>query len=129
MTLKQLNDFRKEIISLKNLEEEANIKADSLPGGNSNGMPSAKGSSNSKEMKYMSYLSDKDELKKRYDQMLKKHSETLKYIKSIEDHTIYLVFHYRFISGYSWNKTAMKIGGNTADNVRMMVNNYLKKHR
>ena len=67
MTLKQLNDFRKEIISLKNLEEEANIKADSLPGGNSNGMPSAKGSGNSKEMKYMSYLSDKDELKKRYD--------------------------------------------------------------
>lgn len=128
MTLKQLNDFRKEIIILKNLEEEANIKADSVPGGNSNGMPSAKGNGNSKETRYMTYFSDKDGIKKRYEQMLRKHSETLKYIKGIEDHTTYLVFKYRFISGYSWNQTAMKVGGNTADSVRMMVNNYLKKH-
>lgn len=129
MTLKELNALRKESLILKNLEEEINIKADSVPGGNTNGMPSDKGVTNSKEKKYVSYLSDKEELKKRYVKMVKEHSDTLKYIKSIEDHTTYLVFHYRFISGYSWNKVATLIGGgNTADSVYKQVKRYLAKN-
>ncbi len=129
MTLKRLNEFRKEVLILKISEKEINVKADSIPGGRISGMPSAKGSGNSKEQKYMTCLSEKDFLKKGYAKLLKKHSDTLKYIESIEDYTTRLIFQYRFISGYSWNKVAMKIGGgNTADSVRMQVNRYLQKN-
>lgn len=130
MTLKKLNELRRESLILKNLEEEININADSISGGNTNGMPSAKGGSNNKEKKYISYLSDKEELKKRYEKMIYKHSEALKYIKSIKDETMYNIFRYRFIKNYRWNKVAMLIGGgNTGDTVRMQVNYYLKTHK
>lgn len=130
MTLKRLNELRRGLIALRNLKEEIEIRADSIPSGNSNGMPSAKGASNVKEKKLNAYLTDKEKLEKRYAKMLKEYSDTMKYIKSIEDHTTYLIFHYRFISGYSWVKVAMTIGGNnTADCVRMRVNDYLKKHK
>ena len=129
MTLKQLNALRKGLVALRRQNEEITIKADSIPGGNSNGMPSAKSIANSKENKYQVYLDNKAKLDKRFEKMLKEYSETLNYINGIKDHTTYLIFYYRFVSGYSWNKVAMKIGGdNTGDTVRMQVNRYLQKN-
>lgn len=128
MTLKQLNALRKGLSALRNELKEITINADSVPGGNVSGMPSAKGRSNSKENQYQIYLNEKAKLDKRYAKMLKEYSETFKYIDGIKDHTTYLIFYYRFISGYSWHKVAMKIGGNTGDAVRMQVNRYLQEN-
>lgn len=129
MTLQQLNELRKESGIIKNLKEEIETFADSIPGGEITGMPSAKSVCNSKEKRYISCLADKEKLQKRYEKMLYKHSESIKYIDDIEDARTYYIFKYRFIDNYSWNKVAMKIGNDTADNVRMTVNNYLKKHK
>ena len=129
MTLKQLNALRKGLRALRRRKEEITIKADSIPGGNSNGMPSAKGASNSKENRLHVYLNDTEKLNLRLEKMLKEYSEMLNYIENIKDHTTYLIFYYRFINDYSWNKVAMEIGGdNTADTVRMQVNRYLQKN-
>ncbi len=129
MTLQQLNELRKESGIIKNIKEEIETFADSIPGGNISGMPSAKSVCNSKEKRYISCLADKEKLQKRYEKMLYKHSEAIKYIDDIEDTRTYYIFKYRFIDNYSWNKVAMKIGNDTADNVRMTVNNYLKRHK
>lgn len=129
MTLMQLNALRKGLRTLRQQNEEITIKADSIPGGNLNGMPSAKGVSNSKENRLHAYLNDKEKLDIRFAKMLKEYSETLKYIESIKEHTTYLIFYYRFIQDCSWTNVAMKIGGdNTADTVRMQVNRYLQKN-
>lgn len=129
MTLMQLNALRKGLRTLRQQNEEITIKADSIPGGNLNGMPSAKSISNSKENRLHAYLNDKEKLDIRFAKMLKEYSETLKYIESIKDHTTYLIFYYRFIQDCSWTNVAMKIGGdNTADTVRMQVNRYLQKN-
>lgn len=129
MTLMQLNALRKGLRTLRQQNEEITIKADSIPGGNLNGMPSAKSISNSKENRLHAYLNDKEKLDIRFAKMLKEYSETLKYIESIKDHTTYLIFYYRFIQDCSWTNVAMKVGGdNTADTVRMQVNRYLQKN-
>lgn len=130
MTLQQLNELRKESGIIKNIKEEIETFADSIPGGNISGMPSAKSVGNSKEKRYISYLADKEKLQKRYEKMLYKHSETIEYINQIQDETLYNIFRYRFIKNYHWNKVAMLIGGgNTEDTVRMQVNYYLKTHK
>ena len=49
MTLQQLNELRKESGIIKNIKEEIETFADSIPGGNISGMPSAKSVGNSKE--------------------------------------------------------------------------------
>lgn len=129
MTLKQLNALRKGLRALRLKKEEITIKADSLPGGNTSGMPSAKSASNSTEIRYQVYLKADEKLDVRFAKMLKEYSETMRYIENITDHTTYLIFRYRFIFDYSWTKVAMEIGGgNTADSVRMQVNRYLKKN-
>ena len=96
MTLMQLNALRKGLRALRQQNEEITIKADSIPGGNNNGMPSAKGVSNSKENQYQIYFKDKAKLDARFAKMLREYSETLKYIESIKDHTTYLIFYYQF---------------------------------
>lgn len=129
MNLKQLNALRKGLRALRLKKEEITIKADSIPGGNNNGMPSAKGVSNSTEIRYQVYLNADEKLDIRFAKMLKEYSETMRYIENITDHTTYLIFRYRFVFDYSWTKVAMKIGGNnTADTVRMRVNRYLQKN-
>ena len=128
MTLKQLNALRKGLNALRNEIKEITIKADSIPGGQSNGMPSAKGVSNSKENQYQIYLNEKAKLDKRYAKMLKEYSETFKYIDGIKDHTTYLIFYYRFINNFSWVKGAKTIGNNTEDSVKKTVYRYIERN-
>lgn len=130
MTLQQLNELRKESGIIKNLKEEIETYADSIPGGNISGMPSAKSVCNSKEKRYISCLADKEKLQKRYEKMLYKHSEAIKYIERIQDETVYNIFRYRFIENYHWNKVAILVGGgNTDETVKKMVYRYLSKNQ
>lgn len=128
MTLKRLNQLRNEYKALKLLEEEINIKADSI-GGKTSGFPGGNNGINSKEMKYLSAIKEKEQLEKQYAQMEKEYSDCIEYINNIENQPLQLVFRRHFIQGFSWTKTAMKSGGgNTGDTVRMRVTRYLEKN-
>jgi len=127
MTLNRLNDLRTGLNSLRKIQEELEINADSIPQ-NLTGMPSAKGISNSKENKYISLMKNKKILEKRCAEMSVEYSDAIKYIANIKEHTLHLIFYYRFLNGYEWNLVAQKLGGkNTADSVRMRVKRYLEK--
>lgn len=129
MTLKRLNALKEGLEGLRDLEQEINIKMDSIPGGEVSGVPSGKNKSNSKEQQYISGLREKENLQKRYEQMKKDYSDAYEYINNVSEHTLYLIFYRRFILGYSWTKVAMKCGGNnTGDTVRMRVIRYLEKN-
>lgn len=130
MTLEKLNALKNSINTLKILQakiEDKKRKAESATQ-NLSGMPSAKGGCNCKENIILSYVDDEKELEKICEEMSAAHSEALTYIMSIEDSTIRLIFHYRFISGYSWNEVATLIGGNTENSVKKMVYRYIEWH-
>ena len=113
MTLEKLNQLRRNIIALKKLQEKIEKKRQTAEGISQNfsGMPSAKGSTDGRE------------------NIIETYSEVISYIRNISDPAIRLIFHYRFICGYSWVKTAMEIGGgNTDDSVRKRVEKYLQKN-
>lgn len=48
------------------------------------------------------------------------------FINSIEEAQIRTVFRLRYVNCLSWQQVAVKLGGNTADSVRMMHNRYLQ---
>lgn len=131
MTLEKLNQMRRNIITLKKLQariEEKKRTAQAVSQ-NISGMPSAKGGSGGKENVILSYIDDEKTLEKMCEEMTQAYSEALSYIMNIEDPAMRLIFHYRFICGYSWVKTAMELGGgNTDDSVRKRVKKYLQKN-
>jgi len=49
------------------------------------------------------------------------------FIGQIDDAYLRLIFTYRYIKGLSWVQVAHKLGGSTADSVRMMHNRYLQR--
>lgn len=50
-----------------------------------------------------------------------------RYISGISDSLTRQIFTYRFVKGLSWHQAAARVGGNTADSVRMRVNRYLEE--
>jgi hypothetical protein len=50
-----------------------------------------------------------------------------RYINSIDDSFIRMIFALRYINGLSWNQVAASIGGNTEDSVRKAHDRFLKK--
>lgn len=130
LTLARLNELREGLIILRETKEELEVKADSIPGGQISGMPSAKGSANSKEFSYISLVHDKDTiLKEKSEKTMLQFSKEIRYIVSIKDKTTHDIFMYRFLYGWEWGEVAKKIGGkNSADGVRMHATRYLKKH-
>lgn len=52
-----------------------------------------------------------------------------KFIESIENPKIRLIFSYHFIDGFSWTRIAKEIGaGETEKSVKRICFNYMKKH-
>ena len=49
------------------------------------------------------------------------------FITEIEDSQIRLIFTLRYLDNLSWHQVAWRLGGNTADSVRMMHNRYLAR--
>lgn len=49
------------------------------------------------------------------------------FINQIDDSQVRLIFTMRYLDGYSWHKVAWRLGGNTADSVRMVHNRYLAR--
>jgi len=49
------------------------------------------------------------------------------FINEIDDSQVRLIFTMRYLDGYSWHQVAWRLGGNTADSVRMVHNRYLAR--
>ena len=49
------------------------------------------------------------------------------FIDQIDDSQVRLIFTMRYLHGYSWHQVAWRLGGNTADSVRMVHNRYLAR--
>ena len=49
------------------------------------------------------------------------------FIDQIDDSQVRLIFTMRYLDGYSWHQVAWRLGGNTADSVRMVHNRYLAR--
>lgn len=66
------------------------------------------------------------------DALIKKTNEEIrisKYINTIDDVTIRLIFRLRFLSLYQWNDIADRIGGNnTEGSCKMMCYRYIREH-
>lgn len=56
-----------------------------------------------------------------------KYNKILRYIDSIDDARLRLIFTYRYINGLSWQQVAVSIGNNTADSVRVSHDNFFRK--
>lgn len=130
LTLVRLNKLRDELIDLRKEKEEREIKADSIPGGQISGMPSTKGSGNSKERSYISLIYYKDTaLEEKCKRIELKYAEEIKYIASIKNEKSHTIFRYRFLYGWEWKRVAEKISEQmSADSVRMYVTRYLKNN-
>ena len=130
MTLARLNKLRDELIALRNEKEEFEIKADSIPGGQFNGMPSAKSYGNSKEQRYISLIYDKETiLEVKCKRIELKYAEEIKYIANINDETLHRIFMYRFLYGWEYKRVAEKISAKmSADSVIKRVTRYLEKN-
>lgn len=129
MTVKRLNELCHELQNLRDEIKEAEIRADSIPGGKISGMPSAKGFGNSKEYSYLSLIHKKETVfYEKYNKLSIKYSDEIKYIASIKEKTTHDIFMYRFLYGLEWKEVASIIDGmKSADSVRMRVIRYLQK--
>ena len=130
MTLKKLNDLRDSINTLKNLQEKIDEKKRRAESATQNltGQPSAKGGSDGKGNIILSYIDDEKVLEKICEEISAVHTEAFTYILSIDEPVTRLIFHYRFIDGYTWNEVATLIGGNTENSVKKTAYRYIDKN-
>ncbi|MCL2842987.1 MAG: hypothetical protein FWE28_05895 [Oscillospiraceae bacterium] len=69
----------------------------------------------------------KDQLAQSRTQAMAEWSGLQSFIDSIDDSQIRLIFTLRYQDDLSWHQVAWRLGGNTADSVRMIHNRYLAK--
>jgi len=73
-------------------------------------------------------LSDlRDHLAKSRARAMDECSKLQAFIAEIDDSQIRLIFTLRYLDNLSWHQVAWRLGGNTADSVRMVHNRYLAR--
>ena len=68
-----------------------------------------------------------DKLEDRRKRAMEEFSDLQAFINQIDDSQVRLIFSMRYLYGYSWHQVAWRLGGNTADSVRMVHNRYLAR--
>lgn len=109
---------------IKELETLASSSASRITG-----LPHSTDISNKVE-KYAVQIADlKNEIDIKLSKCLNELKSISEYINSIDDPLIRQIMSYRFISCFSWEKTARSIGGNNkAESLRKKLYRYLKVH-
>ena len=128
LTLQELNKLRKSISTVRKLQNKINAKKRCAESASPNisDMPSSHGSAEGKSNIILSYIDDERVLEQLLKEIILENASALKFIMSISDLQLQLIFRYRFLNGYSWVKVANEIGGgNTADGIRKQVTRYL----
>lgn len=67
------------------------------------------------------------ELRKRRRKCAREYYKLCRFLEGIEDSMTRQIFEYRFVCGMSWQQIANRLGNNTEDSVRKLVNRYLMK--
>ena len=90
------------------------------------GMPHVGGAGRSGE-NYAILIAEQEELiAAKTKQTIIEYNRLNRYIVSVDDSFMRQILSYRYINGYTWQQIAMRIGGNTADSVRMAHNRFLQ---
>ena len=67
----------------------------------------------------------KDKLQQSRARAMTEFSKLQAFIETIDDSQVRLIFTMRYLDNLSWHQVAWRLGGNTADSVRMIHNRYL----
>ena len=118
---KEIEMQRKRLYELETIAKSCSVRI--------TGMPHGTGISD-KVGKYASQIAD---LKCLLDLNLKKCffelNRLTEYIQSVDDSLVRQIMTYRYIHGFSWQKTAFSIGGNnTSDSLKKKLYRYLKNN-
>ena len=131
MTLRELSKlyYLNKLIErdkLKLKEYESRLE----PGGmDFSGMPRSPSPKNMIEEITPLIIDIKDRILREQEEYIKEQIAIEDYIRTIDDYQIRLIFSYRFIDLFTWNKIAHAIGGNnTEDSVKKICYRFLKNN-
>lgn len=121
--LKQLRRLGREITEDKRRLRELEQMAASPSSPNLSGMPGGPGN---KIENYVAEMYDLQQLiREKIQRLITERVRLEQWITSVPDTYIRQIIELFYVDGYSWNRTAQKIGGTTADACRMTVRNYM----
>lgn len=130
MTLQELENLKKypkEIKALqeyiKQLERQSEYASHKV-----SGMPSARGKNDCLENAIIKSVDEQKKLRRLIHKMQREQARAMKYISQLDNSDLQTIFILRFIKGYTYKQIADKIGGVTADAVRIRIIRYFKKH-
>ena len=69
----------------------------------------------------------RDQLARSRECAMAEYAQIQAFIAQIDDSQTRLIFTLRYMDGLSWHQVAWRLGGNTADSVRMTHNRYLAR--
>ena len=116
----QIEDLKDKIFYLQRRAESATHKV--------SGMPSARGKSDCLENTIVSCVDEQKKLRKMIYKLQREQARALNFISKLDNSDLRTIFILRFIKGYTYKQIADKIGGVTADAVRIRIIRYFKKH-
>lgn len=99
-----------------------------LPSQEITGMPFGSGTSDKVGNLAVSAADIESKIKELQNKVYEEQYKLLKYIETIDDSLMRQIMYHRHVLCMKWNEVAKAIrGGNNADNLRKMHDNYLKK--
>lgn len=116
----EIDLLQQRIDALKGEAEQITQKLSHAPGGNTD----------DKLGKIIAaYIDLEQELDTKRQELLTERADTMRYINSICDSQTRLIFWLRFVDHLTWEQVALRLGGiNSADNCKMIMFRYIKKH-
>lgn len=121
--LKQLRRLGREIAEEQRRLRELEQMAASPSSPNLSGMPGGPGN---RIENYVAEMYDLQQLiSEKIRRLTAERVRLERWIKSVPESYIRQIIELYYVDGYSWNRTAQKIGGTTADACRMTVRNYM----
>ena len=125
--LSQLYWLKREIEEDRRRLDELEAIAASPASPRYDGMPHAPGAGDSLACMAAEIADLKAIISAKRQQCIHERNRLERYISGISDSLTRQIFTYRFVNGLSWHQAAARVGGNTADSVRMRVNRYLEE--
>lgn len=129
MTKSELQQLYWLRIEIEQLSSRIRQMENALTGGISklDGMPRAPGISDRIGQFVPEIVRLREEAQRKLEEAISEVERLEAFINSIEEAQIRTVFRLRYVNCLSWQQVAVKLGGNTADSVRMMHNRYLQQ--
>lgn len=124
--LSQLYWLKREIEEDRRRLDELEAIAASPASPRYDGMPHAPGAGDGMARMAAEIVDLKAIISAKQQQCIHERNRLERYISGISDSLTRQIFTYRFVKGLSWWQVAARVGGNTADSVRKVVDRYLQ---